>query len=116
MPPTDEPLWEEEFNTALAQVEQSLQDLKQRRQQVQQDSDTLKDLQQQQQALKGQKLPKHHPLKTELEQIEEQIHLLEVQLESRLFRWQSLQEPFWQAVRFGGLGIVLGWLLKSCTS
>jgi hypothetical protein len=35
----------------------------------------------------------------------------ELELASRVLSWQHLQEPFWQAVRFGGLGLVVGWFL-----
>ncbi|GAC1482640.1 MAG: hypothetical protein NVS2B14_21410 [Chamaesiphon sp.] len=49
-----------------------------------------------------------------MKQIQDQIETLEVNLESQLFSWGSLKEPFWQAVRFGGLGVVVGWILKSC--
>jgi hypothetical protein len=52
-------------------------------------------------------------LKAELKQIQEQLETIELNLESRLFSWGSLKEPFWQAVRFGGLGIIIGWILKS---
>jgi hypothetical protein len=53
-------------------------------------------------------------LQTELKQIKEQLETIELNLESQLFSWGSLKEPFWQAVRFGGLGVVIGWILKSC--
>jgi chromosome segregation ATPase len=53
-------------------------------------------------------------LKTELKQLQEQLEAIEAELESRLLSWSSFSEPFWQAVRFGGLGIAIGWLLKSC--
>jgi hypothetical protein len=26
-----------------------------------------------------------------------------------------LGEVFWQIVRFGGIGVLLGWILRSCT-
>jgi hypothetical protein len=53
-------------------------------------------------------------LQAELNQIRQQLETIELNLESQLFSWGSLKEPFWQAVRFGGLGIVVGWILKSC--
>jgi hypothetical protein len=58
---------------------------------------------------------KSQQLKEELNQLKTQLETLEFDLESRLVTWGSFQEPFWQAVRFGGLGIVIGWLLKSCS-
>jgi hypothetical protein len=54
-----------------------------------------------------QKLPQ---LKAELQQIEQELEAIGHNLESRLF--DSL-ELFWQIVRFLGLGIVIGWFLKS---
>ena len=52
-------------------------------------------------------------LKSELQQIKEQLETIEINLESQMFSWGSLREPFWQAIRFGGLGVVVGWILKS---
>lgn len=48
----------------------------------------------------------------EIQQLEQQVTDLEVALVDHLQLWHHLREPFWQAVRFGGLGIVLGWLLR----
>ncbi|NEQ44880.1 MAG: hypothetical protein F6K00_15465 [Leptolyngbya sp. SIOISBB] len=48
-----------------------------------------------------------------LKQLQQRLHDLEIQLESQVFDWQSLREPFWQAVRYGGLGIILGWILHA---
>lgn len=28
--------------------------------------------------------------------------------------WRIFRDDFWQAVRFGGLGLLLGWALRSC--
>lgn len=52
-------------------------------------------------------------LKSELKELQQKIDEAEVTLESQLFSWSSLKEPFWMAVRFGGLGILIGWLLRS---
>ncbi|MBD0342554.1 MAG: DUF2203 domain-containing protein, partial [Microcoleus sp. Co-bin12] len=52
-------------------------------------------------------------LKQELREIEKELETIELNLESRLFSWTSIIGPFWQAVRFGGLGILIGWILKS---
>jgi len=52
-------------------------------------------------------------LKQELEALEQELSQVELTLESELFSWDGLREIFWQAVRFGGLGIVLGWFLKT---
>lgn len=47
----------------------------------------------------------------ELAQMQDRIEALKVTLESHLLSWREIQEPFWQIVRFGGLGLVVGWLL-----
>jgi hypothetical protein len=48
--------------------------------------------------------------KQELDNIRERLAELDFTLESRLV---DLWEPFWIGVRFGGLGIGIGWLLCS---
>jgi len=111
-PDANESQAELDFDQELANVERSLQELKQRYAQVEQDQATQAQLQKQQASLKQQL--KHRPsaeMKAQLKQIETQLEELEVNLESRLFTWGSLKESFWQIVRFGGLGIVLGWFL-----
>ncbi|HIK43568.1 MAG TPA: hypothetical protein IGR64_01645 [Leptolyngbyaceae cyanobacterium M65_K2018_010] len=52
-----------------------------------------------------------HRIQAELNQLETWVEDFETELASRLFSWQHLQEPFWQAVRYGGLGLVGGWFL-----
>lgn len=47
----------------------------------------------------------------ELAQMQDRIEALKVTLESHLLSWREIQEPFWQIVRFGGLGLVIGWFL-----
>lgn len=97
-PPADD--WNQDFERSLIEVEQSLQDLKDRYDQVSRDQQQQSELQQRLQQLQ-----------TELQHIQQQIETLEVNLESRLISWIRVQEPFWQMVRFGGLGLVLGWVL-----
>ena len=41
--------------------------------------------------------------------LQEAADAFELELASRVVSWQHLQEPFWQAVRFGGLGLLAGW-------
>lgn len=100
---------------AIASVEDALAALKQRYNQVQRD-------QRRQEQLKGlakelKQEAKDHgdeaTIRAELKHIEEEIANLELNLESRLWNWKELREPFWQAVRFSGLGIIIGWLLKT---
>ncbi|MFM7885302.1 MAG: hypothetical protein ACKPCM_01090, partial [Pseudanabaena sp.] len=59
-----------------------------------------------------------HPLQESLHQRLEEINMrleqIEAELESRLISWSSFQEIFWQVVRFVGIGIVIGVVLKSC--
>ncbi|MEM9217396.1 MAG: DUF2203 domain-containing protein [Cyanobacteria bacterium P01_F01_bin.150] len=52
----------------------------------------------------------------ELKALQERMEELELILESQLFSWSSLKEPFWQVIRFGGIGILLGWILKTLAS
>ena len=106
VPPSEAQAFEQE----LATVERSLHDLKERYKQVQQDAQTQAQLQERQEQLKRQR--QRSPtaqLKAELNHLQTQLDELEVNLESKLFSWGSLREPFWQIVRFGGLGLVLGW-------
>ncbi|MER3434056.1 MAG: hypothetical protein C4288_11655 [Leptolyngbya sp. ERB_1_1] len=101
------------FEQALENVERSLSQLKNRYAQVQHDQQQLETLQQRKAELQTQ--GKSATLKTELREIEQQLEELELNLESRLFSWSGLKEVFWQAVRFGGLGIAIGWSLAFIT-
>jgi len=93
------------FDASLRQLETAVNSLRQRFEQIR--------------ALKHQ----HHHLQEQIqspeelstadvERLQRQLNDLEEDLESALFDWRSLREPFWQAVRFGGLGIVIGWILR----
>ena len=113
--------FEQEFAENLAALERSLQTLKERYTQVQNDQRRQGELQQRQEAIQRDLRQTRSPevrqeLQAELQQIQQQLSALEVALESQLFSWQGLQDVFWQAVRFGGLGVVVGWILKSCTN
>ena len=113
--PDSQPVNLGEFERAIADVERSLVALKQRYTQVQQDLRRQAELQQRLKQVKQELRKNHIPqLKVELQQIKDQLEAIEINLESQLFSWGSLKEPFWQAVRFGGLGVVVGWILKSC--
>lgn len=100
-----------EFEESLAETQQSLNSLKDRYFQVKEALQKKEELQQLQVKLKEEKNPKEYPLKTELNQIQQQIDQIELNLESRLFQWSQLAEPFWLIVRFVGLGIVIGLIL-----
>lgn len=63
----------------------------------------------------------HSPINThreellkQLQELESRLEEIEGEIESRLISWSSFQEPFWQVVRFVGLGIVIGVILRSC--
>jgi stress response protein YsnF len=104
---------EPDFEQELAQVERSLLSLKERYHQVTSDQQQKAEWQQRQQELKDNK-HQTAEIKAELLQIQKQLEVLEINLESQLFSWRSLKKPFWQAVRFGGMGVIIGWILKSC--
>ncbi|NJN71923.1 MAG: hypothetical protein HC799_03455 [Limnothrix sp. RL_2_0] len=101
-----------EFEAAIAQLEQDLATLKERHNQVIAAESRIAELQGQQAEIADQspEIQKEQSLKTELKLIQAEIENLELSLESSLLNWQ---EPFWQVVRFVGLGILIGWLLKS---
>ncbi|ELS34486.1 MULTISPECIES: hypothetical protein [Pseudanabaena] len=52
----------------------------------------------------------------QLQEVGDRLEQVEANLESRLLSWSSFREPFWQIVRFGGLGIIIGIVLRSCAS
>ena len=105
----------DEFEQAFAEVEQNLQLLRARYEQIHRDRLRQDELQHRREQIKNslRQDSNRQTRKSELKQIQEQLETIELNLESRLFSWGSLKEPFWQAVRFGGLGIILGWILKS---
>ncbi|MEX0269162.1 hypothetical protein AB3R30_08460 [Leptolyngbyaceae cyanobacterium UHCC 1019] len=97
------------FEQELMEIERSLQELKDRYSQVEQAQTTQAALQQRQAEIKRQLQHAASPaLKAELQHIQNSLDDLEIKLESRLFSWEK---PFWQIVRFGGLGVVIGWLM-----
>ncbi|MCU0566811.1 MAG: hypothetical protein MUF49_09465 [Oculatellaceae cyanobacterium Prado106] len=109
---------EMDFEQTLREVEQNLLMLKARYAQVQSDQQLQRELTQQltqtqKQVLQTRSQKRQSELKRELKKIKQQLEETELALESQLFSWSGLREVFWQAVRFGGIGVVLGWLLKS---
>lgn len=104
------------FEQVLERVERSLQELKERSAQIEHDQQLQKDLEERSQTIRSQlRQSKSSSLKLELQKLEKQLEDLEVNLESRLFSWAGFKEVFWQAVRFGGMGIAVGWSLASYT-
>ncbi|MEH2460314.1 hypothetical protein [Nostoc sp.] len=109
-PPGETP--EPDFEQELEEVERSLLSLKERYDQVQHDRQQQAQWQQHRDQLKHNK-SQTPQFKAELRQIQQQLEMLELNLESQLFSWRSLKKPFWQVVRFGGMGVIIGWILKS---
>ncbi|BAQ60176.1 hypothetical protein GM3708_582 [Geminocystis sp. NIES-3708] len=109
-----------EFNIAdaIANVEASLEKIKQRHQQIREDQIRKNELENRQQEIKELKKENNHQdsIKSELHYIEEELTQIEMRLESELFKWSSLIEPFWLMVRFGGIGVIIGWILKTINS
>ncbi len=105
---------ENELVQAIAAVERSLAAIKERYTQIQVDRQRQAELRHRREdvreSVRQNPLPQ---LKKELREIEQELETIELNLESSLFSWVSIKQPFWQAVRFGGLGILLGWILKS---
>jgi hypothetical protein len=112
------------FEQLLQEAEHSLLALKDRYAQVQTDQQRQQALQQRQRDLQrqvngqGRHKSDRSPslqaeLRAELKNVQQQLEELEIALESQLFSWGGLKDVFWQAVRFGGVGIVIGWILKT---
>jgi hypothetical protein len=119
----------DEFADAIREVEIALDRLKHRYRQITEAKQERTELEQgftsKELEYRENPLP---PLETELQQIREQIQELDIILESDLLKndelrrmfWEGIRqgllgEVFWQIVRFGGIGVLLGWVLKSCT-
>jgi multidrug resistance efflux pump len=58
--------------------------------------------------------PLQESLHQQLQEISDRLEQIELDLESRLISWSSFNEIFWQIVRFVGIGIIIGVILKSC--
>ena len=58
------------------------------------------------------KMTQGHLPRAELKRLKKQIETLEETLENQLLSWNNLKEPFWQVLRFVGLGLVLGWFFR----
>ena len=99
-----------EIEQALTEVEQTLNDLENRYHQIKEDWLRKSELVIQKQQLEGKKAdnPLKEPIKTQLNHIQQELAKLELNLESIL-----LPDLFWQVVRFVGIGIVVGWGLKT---
>ncbi|MBR8829093.1 MAG: hypothetical protein DSM107014_14540 [Gomphosphaeria aponina SAG 52.96 = DSM 107014] len=105
-----------EIEQALLDLEQSFVALKERLAQVKRDEERREELTERVNELKEQKKNNRatEPIKTEIRLLQRELEEIEVNLESRLLSFSAFKEPFWQAVRFAGMGVVIGWVLKSC--
>lgn len=103
------------FEAALETAQTALNELRDRYWQVCRDRQRQVLLQREKASLEAQlqRHPDPASLQAQLQILTDTLSELEVNLESRLFSWDGFREVFWQAVRFGGLGVVLGWLLKA---
>ena len=109
-PPVDETV---EFDREIAELEQAIVALKHRQVNIQLATREQVVLQRQRNELIHQG-SKHPEVKQELELIRSRLEQLDITLESRLLNeWKLMWEPFWQAVRFGGLGIAIGWFIST---
>ncbi|MEM7795274.1 MAG: hypothetical protein AAF579_12605 [Cyanobacteria bacterium P01_C01_bin.118] len=93
-----------EFATALEETDKDFEALRQRYAEVQ---DAFVQRSQLQSTITQNHLPK-----AELTRLKKQLETLEATLENQLMSWDNLKEPFWQVLRFVGLGLVLGWFLR----
>jgi uncharacterized protein YhaN len=108
--PIDETM---DFDREIADLEYAIATLKQRQAEIELAERERVVLARQSNELKhkGSKQPE---VKQELQQIRSRIEQLDITLESRLLNeWKLMWEPFWQAVRFGGLGIAIGWFIST---
>ncbi|WP_310488872.1 hypothetical protein [Chamaesiphon sp. VAR_69_metabat_338] len=108
--PLDETL---DFDREIAELETAIATLKRRQTEIELAERERIVLERQSNELKhkGSKQPE---AKQELAQIKSRIEQLDLTLESRLLNeWKLMWEPFWQAVRFGGLGIAIGWFIST---
>ncbi|TVP62336.1 MAG: hypothetical protein EA342_19370 [Leptolyngbya sp. LCM1.Bin17] len=53
----------------------------------------------------------HQMAQMEMTRLQAEVADFELDLASRVLSWQHMREPFWQAVRFGGMGVLIGWAL-----
>jgi uncharacterized membrane protein YgdD (TMEM256/DUF423 family) len=120
---------EQELQQEILSVEQNLGELKQRYAQMLADKQRQIELVRHYDEVKRQlQQTTTRTLKAELKQIKEKLETLDNALGlfsetylvlfggSVIFTKSGLKELFWQIVRFGGLGVIIGWLLKSIVS
>lgn len=100
-------------NRQVAEVVQALGHLEERLRRLRTATENLSQLQQIQARLAD---PDLALVDEELKALQQQAETLELTVSQQVLSWKLLQEPFWQAIRFGGLGLVMGWLLRGWVS
>ena len=101
--------------TDISAIETELAALKARYHQVQTDEAMRITLQTQHSDLLSSDHPDTSKTQAELKTLTTQLDELEIRLESRLLSWLGIRQYFWQLVRFGGVGLLLGWGLAYLT-
>ena len=106
-----------QFGDDLAEVEQELTQVRNRHSQVVRDRQSRQDLGNRVDIVRPERdraknKAIRRELTAELQALKEKAAELDLAMESRLFAESGLNEVFWQAVRFGGLGVAIGWLLE----
>ncbi|BAY87170.1 hypothetical protein NIES267_66880 [Calothrix parasitica NIES-267] len=117
---------EQELEQEILLVEQSIDGLKRRYAQMLHDKQRQIELVRRFDEIKKEmQKTTSQSLKAELKQIKEKLESLDNALGlfsesylvlfggSVIFTKSGLKDLFWQVVRFGGLGVIIGWLLKS---
>ncbi len=118
-----------DFESKLAEIEQKLhqlrtnyQELKYRRQQKADLEGELQNLPTEEQASLGLEIERQLQELQDREAVA-QYQSLKLMLESdnlpaeiqKELNGELFNDWFWQIVRFGGLGVIIGWMLKSCS-
>jgi predicted transcriptional regulator len=102
-----------EFDREIAELEAAISTLKHRQAEIELAEHERVVLERQRNEL-NQTVRNRNGVKAELETIRSRLEQLDLTVESRLLNeWKLMWEPFWQAVRFGGLGIVIGWFIST---
>jgi predicted metallo-beta-lactamase superfamily hydrolase len=118
---------EAEFEQELENVERIFVDVKERYRQIKHDKQRQLELGHRFEEIRRSQKTSSEELKKELKDIQEQLEALDNALGlfsesylvlfggSIIFKRSGLKDVFWQIARFGGLGVIIGWILKSCT-
>ena len=98
-----------DFDREIAELETAISTLRHRQADIELAERERVVLERQRNELKSRGV-KYPEAKQELQMIRSRLEELDLILESRLL---NMWEPFWQAVRFGGLGIAIGWFIST---